>query len=182
MTDSPATKQYCYVHPQRETMLHCNHCDRPICIECAVLTPTGYRCKECVRSQQKVYETARSLDYILAGVLALILGYFGSYVAILGFFTIFLAPVAGIIIAEAVRYATHRRRSKLLFQITAGAAALGSLPRLLFPLLFSLLALNSGGPASLGFGFLPLIWQGVFTFLVTSTVYYRLSGIRMGQI
>ncbi len=161
-------------------MLHCNRCDRPICIECAVLTPTGYRCKECVRSQQKVYETAQTFDYVLAAILAGILGFVGSYVAILGFFTIFLAPVAGMIIAEAVRYATRRRRSKLLFQITAGAAALGSLPRLLSPLLLGLLAFSGGGGAgSLGLA-LPLIWQGVFTFLVTSTVYYRLSGIRMG--
>jgi cytosine/uracil/thiamine/allantoin permease len=161
-------------------MLHCNRCNRPICIECAVLTPTGYRCKECVRSQQKVYETAQTFDYVLAAVLACILGYVGSYITILGFFTIFLAPVAGIIIAEAVRYATRRRRSKLLFQITAGAAALGSLPRLLSPLLIGLLAFSGGGLGSFGFALLPLVWQGLFTFLVTSTVYYRLSGIRMG--
>ena len=42
----------------------------PICSECAVLTPTGYRCKECVRGQQKVFDTARWIDYPLAIVIA----------------------------------------------------------------------------------------------------------------
>ena len=47
-------------------MLRCNRCERPICTECAVLTPTGYRCKECVRGQQKVFDTAKWFDYPLA--------------------------------------------------------------------------------------------------------------------
>ena len=52
------TTLYCYVHPDRETGLRCNRCERPICADCAVLTPTGYRCKECVREQKKVFDTA----------------------------------------------------------------------------------------------------------------------------
>ena len=62
------------------TTLHCNRCERPICAQCAVLTPTGYRCKECVRGQQKTFETATTLDYPLAFVISLVLGYIGSLV------------------------------------------------------------------------------------------------------
>jgi hypothetical protein len=40
--------------PDRETYLRCNRCERHICTSCAVLTPTGYRCKNCVRGAQKV--------------------------------------------------------------------------------------------------------------------------------
>ncbi len=36
----------CANHPNRETMLRCNRCEKPICIHCAVLTEVGYRCKE----------------------------------------------------------------------------------------------------------------------------------------
>jgi hypothetical protein len=43
------TVLHCYVHPNRETSLRCNNCDRPICAACAIRTPTGYRCRECVR-------------------------------------------------------------------------------------------------------------------------------------
>ena len=50
---------YCYVHPNRPTSLRCNRCERPICAECAVRTPTGYRCPECIRSQQKIFDTAK---------------------------------------------------------------------------------------------------------------------------
>jgi hypothetical protein len=138
-----------------------------------VLTPTGYRCKECVHGQQKIFDTAQSSDFIFAGGIALVLSFVGSLVAgVMGFFTIFLAPIAGVIIAEAVRWAVHRRRSKLLFQTAAGAAALGSLPLLvlgLAPLLFG------GG---LG-GILGLIYRGLYTVLVTSSVYYRLGGIQI---
>ena len=64
MTDE--NKLYCYVHPDRETLLRCNNCERPICTQCAVLTPTGYRCKECIRSQQKKFETAENSDLVIA--------------------------------------------------------------------------------------------------------------------
>jgi hypothetical protein len=168
-----APKLYCYVHPDRETLLRCNNCERPICSEDAVLTPTGYRCKECVRGQQKKFETAHTIDYFTTVVISAALSFAGSLlVPILGFFIIFVGPIAGVIIAEAVRWATGRRRSKLMFQLAAGAAAVGSLP-LLLPRFLPLLAGMST------FNILALVWQGVYTFLVITTVYYRLSGIQI---
>jgi hypothetical protein len=171
-----STLTYCANHPQVETSLRCNRCEKPICTRCAVLTPTGYRCKECVRGQQKTFETAQWFDYPLAFTLAAVISGIGSYIIPqLGFFTIFLSPVAGVIIAEVARYVVRRRRSKRLFQLTAAAAALGSLPMLLFFGLSALMLTLNGAPG----GLLNLIWQAVYTFTVTSTVYYRLSGIRM---
>ena len=173
MTNGTNPTLYCYIHPDRETLLRCNRCERPICSQCAVRTPTGYRCKNCVRGQQKVFETAQSTDFIFAAGIALVLSFLGSLIAsVMGFFTIFIAPIAGVIIAEAVRWAVRRRRSRLLFQTAAGAAALGSLPLLvlaLAPLLF-------GGGIG---GLLGLIFHGLYTVLVTSSVYYRLGGIEM---
>ena len=37
----------CTFHPNVETQLRCNRCNKPICIKCAKHTPTGYRCPEC---------------------------------------------------------------------------------------------------------------------------------------
>ena len=65
---------HCANHPDRETMLRCNKCDKPICYECAVRTPVGYRCKECVREQQNVYYNAEKSDVLIGGVVALVLG------------------------------------------------------------------------------------------------------------
>jgi hypothetical protein len=84
----------------------------------------------------------------------------------LGFFTIFLAPVYGGIIAEAARAATRRRRSKNLFLVAAAAAVSGALPMLLI-LLTSL-------------SIFAIIWEAVYLLLMTSALYYRLSGIRIG--
>jgi hypothetical protein len=170
---------YCYVHPQRETLLRCNRCNRPICIECAQKTPTGYRCRECVHSQQKVYDTAKWVDYPAAILIATILSFAGSYIALyLGFFIIFLAPIAGFIIAEAVRWVTKRRRSMQLFRWVAVATALGSLPFLVFSLIgiFARLGLGTGFNIS---SLLGIAWQFLYTALITSSVYGRLGGIHI---
>ena len=104
-TPSPKTL-FCANHPDRETLLRCNRCEKPICTQCAVLTPTGYRCRECVRGQQKSFETALPIDYVIAPLAAAGLAFIGSWlVRFTGFFTIFLAPFAGMIIAEAVKAA-----------------------------------------------------------------------------
>jgi hypothetical protein len=167
---------YCYNHPQRETLLRCNRCERPICSECAILTPTGYRCKECVRGQQKVFETTQGIDFPIAAVTAGVISFAGSYIAsYMGFFTIFIAPIAGVLISEAVRKLVHRRRSRLLFQITALAAVIGSLPLLV---VYASSYISYPVPFTI-YRILPLIWQGLYTVLIGSSVYYRLSGYKV---
>jgi len=170
----------CANHPDRPTGLRCNRCEKPICVSCAVLTPTGYRCKECVRGQQKVFDTAKSLDPLIAAAIAAPLSLAGSYItSFMGFFTIFIAPIAGMLIAEAVRWAVKRRRSRTLFLVAAGAALLGALILPLMGLFQTILVVGAGYTNYLGRGLLGLIWYGVYAFMVTSTIYYRLSGIRI---
>ena len=171
MIENP-NSMYCANHPGVPTSLRCNRCEKPICIKCAVLTPTGYRCKECVRGQQKVYETAQWIDFPLACGLAFIIAFLGSFLAqAMYFLIIFVAPIVGTIIAEVVRVVVRRRRSKRLFQAVAISAALGSLP----------LPLLRVGSILLHASFIQadivLIWYGLYAFLVVSTAYYRLAGI-----
>jgi hypothetical protein len=168
----PTTTTYCYNHPHVETHLRCNNCERYICAKCAKLTPTGYRCPDCIRNQQKVFDTAEWWDYPVAFLLAAGLSAAGSFLAgIIGFFVIFLAPAVGIGIAEAVRFAVRRRRSPHLFKIAALGAALGALPAILVIL----------APYLMNFrpNLIALLWQGIYIFTVTSSVYYRLRGITM---
>jgi hypothetical protein len=172
MSDT-STILYCANHPDIETSLRCNNCEKPICPKCAVLTPTGYRCKECVRGQQKVFDTSRNIDFPVAFVVAGVLAFAGSFLAEwLGFFIIFLAPFLGIVTAEAVRRAIGRRRSPRLFLTAAVGALVGCLPLLLRDIIY----LTIGSPF---YGLLDLAWQGLYTFTIVSTVYYRLRGIRM---
>jgi membrane associated rhomboid family serine protease len=44
--------QHCYRHPDRETGVSCSNCGRPICHECMIPAPVGFRCPECVREQR----------------------------------------------------------------------------------------------------------------------------------
>jgi membrane associated rhomboid family serine protease len=39
----------CYRHPDRETYIHCQRCDRPICAQCQTQAAVGVQCPECVR-------------------------------------------------------------------------------------------------------------------------------------
>jgi hypothetical protein len=174
MTETPPTI-YCANHPNIETTLRCNKCEKPICAKCAVLTPTGYRCKECIKEQQKIFETAVWYDYPVIFIIVAIMSYLGSllggWISIrFGFYIIilalFLAPAVGGLIAEVARRATGKRRSRKLFLLAAIAAIIGCLPVSLQLLQFFYL-----------YGF---IFQVMYAILMTSTLYYRLAGIRIG--
>jgi membrane associated rhomboid family serine protease len=41
-----AEPMYCYRHPDRETMVTCSECGRPICTECMFFAPVGIRCPD----------------------------------------------------------------------------------------------------------------------------------------
>jgi membrane associated rhomboid family serine protease len=43
--------KHCYRHPDRETGVSCSNCGRPICHECMIPAPVGFRCPECVKQQ-----------------------------------------------------------------------------------------------------------------------------------
>jgi hypothetical protein len=175
MTETTNTL-YCANHPGTETGLRCNRCEKPICIKCAVHTPTGYRCQECVRTQQKVFETAQWLDYPLGFIVAMIISYIGSLIVPrLGFFVFFLSPLVGVIIAEVTRFVTRRRRSKQLFLVISAGALFGGLITLLIgliPLFFVSMQ------TEMIFGSLvSFLWHGAYVIMVTTTVYARVSGL-----
>jgi tetratricopeptide (TPR) repeat protein len=119
----------CAFHPSVETGLRCNKCGKPICVRCARRTPVGYRCPECIRSQQAVFYSAGWLDYALVIVVGLITSVIGA--AIVGslgiWLAIFLGPAAGGIIAEAARWAARRRRGRYMEWIVSGCIAVGAL-------------------------------------------------------
>jgi len=139
---------YCANHPNVQTLLRCNRCGKPICTRCAVRTPVGYRCKECVGQQRAVYYTGGTSDYVIGGLIAAVLGGLtGLVIALLGgawFFGLILGPTIGIAIAEAVRWAVRRRRSQRLWLVVGVGILVGCIPALiLFLLTFSMWSLLS---------------------------------------
>ncbi|MGA7193000.1 MAG: hypothetical protein WBW94_05150 [Anaerolineales bacterium] len=177
---------YCYIHPNRPTTLRCNRCERPICAEDAVLTPTGYRCKNCVREQLKKFDTAEWYDYIIAFFVAAIGSGIASVLVYIlsGFFfgiaNLFIAPGAGAVIGNIVLHFIKNRRSRALFTTSAVGMVAGAVPALLLVALPMLLSLLSGGRgAGLG-ALLPAIWEVVYLFMAVPAAYTQISGIRIG--
>ncbi|HEY5731329.1 MAG TPA: hypothetical protein VIS72_14860 [Anaerolineales bacterium] len=173
MTETNLEALYCYVHPTRETSLRCNNCNRPICASCAVRTPTGYRCKECVKGHQQIFNTAEWYDYVIGFVLAGFLSGIASFLVTLiggiGFFgwiiVIAGAPTAATVIAEALRAALRKRRSRNLFITVAAGVVLGALPAILLQVFT--------------FNFFGIVFQVIYLVLATPVVYTRLSGIQL---
>src|SRR5689334_4434159 len=140
MTETTTETLYCYVHPTRETSLRCNNCNRPICAACAVHTPTGYRCRECVKGQQRVFNTSEWYDYVVGFVVAVLLSAVASFlvtlvggIGFLGWFLIVVgAPTIAVVIAEGVRTVTGKRRSRPLFITVVIGVVVGALPIILF--------------------------------------------------
>lgn len=159
---------FCANHPTVETLLRCNKCGKPICLKCAVQTPVGYRCRECVRQQQDVYFNAAEWDNLIAlGVGFLVtlvatplasailgrMGFFGIFIGL------FIGASAGGLLAQIIRRAVGRRRGRYLpFFALAGillGVLLGSFVSFLFVGVFTLLSI-------------PML---VFAFLAITTAY-----------
>jgi len=163
--------------PAQVPGLTCNRCGKPITPVTSILTPTGYRCKDCIRAQQKVFDTTKPLDIVIGFLIAGVFSYVGGLVVSrLGFFTLLVAPGVGTLIANAVRIAVKRRRSKLLNSAILAGALIGGIP-LLLPGIVSFLV-SADSPLSVG-NLLPLIWRGVYVALVASTAFAQTKGIRL---
>ena len=157
--------------------LRCNRCGKPITPETAILTPTGYRCQECVRSQQKVFDSTKGLDVVIGFLISAVISFAGSWlVPRLGFFTLFVAPGVGTLIYNAVRLSVKRRRSRALNSAILAGALIGSLP-LLLPDLGRVILLSPDAFSAVG-NLLPLVWQVVYSVLVATTAYAQTKGLR----
>ncbi|MFC4019240.1 rhomboid family intramembrane serine protease [Micromonospora sp. GCM10011542] len=51
----------CFRHPRRETYVRCNRCERFICPDCMREAPVGFRCPECIRSENRTVRQSRTV-------------------------------------------------------------------------------------------------------------------------
>ncbi|GAA0397321.1 rhomboid family intramembrane serine protease [Microbispora corallina] len=52
---------YCYRHPDRETHVRCQRCERPICPDCMREAAVGHQCVECVREGNRTVRPATAV-------------------------------------------------------------------------------------------------------------------------
>jgi hypothetical protein len=160
---------FCYNHPKRATSLRCNRCERPICAQCAVLTPVGYRCKTCVREQRKIYENARWYDYPVVFIATGVVTGLGATIAsMLGWWGIVAAVFAGIAAERVMNWAVHYRRGRYLnWAAVAGVLTVGLVFAIL-PLIVISALLTHGSDVG---WFAPLLAIGpVLIYIVTMMV------------
>lgn len=166
-----ATETYCATHPTVATWMRCNKCNRLICLQCAVQTPVGYRCKACVRTQQNVYFNAKGHDdlvallvsFVAATVATPLLGLVSGSLYFYSFYAAFIAgPSAGMLLVQLIRWTVGRRRSRTMQYAVLIGLTLGMLLGIALAYLLADDALWLNLP----------LW--IFAFLVTTTAYQGL--------
>ncbi len=126
-TSSEPTTLYCANHPDRETLIRCGRCGKPICLQCQVRHPVGIRCKECAQIRKDPLTTLTPAQYALAFVSALGASTVGGFIApYLGlFFALFVGPAIGMGIAEFVGRVIGYKRGLPLTLIVSVCIVLG---------------------------------------------------------
>ncbi len=151
---------YCTVHPDRDTLLRCNRCGRPMCTDCATQHPVGLRCRECVNQTKAPVYQVDNTTFIRALLAATVVGTLVAFLVLIfggvvgGFFMFFLwFAVGGAIgrgIAEAISRLVPRKRGRLI-QIATGIGIVAGV-------LIAAAILGQGGPLTIRFLFqLPVL-------------------------
>ncbi len=171
----------CYRHPNRETLIRCNQCDKPICLDCAVSTPTGYRCKQCIKEQQKRFNHSMTRDYAAAAAITAPLAALGTFVL----YRVRISPLLlsvllgigiGTLIVRIVRAATNRRRSQQLNQVTGAAAILGGLAPIAQYMISFLRAIFAAQYGMLWVNTLSVLWGVLYVAVLYGTILSNMKG------
>jgi len=102
-----------------------------MCAECAVLTPVGYRCRECVRQHDDKFFKGTTADYAIVFGVSAVLSALGLFLlSLLGGFLLFVIllafPIGGAV-GEAALRLTGRRRGRYSGQVAAAGVVVGVL-------------------------------------------------------
>ncbi len=159
-TNSTANNEPCEYgyRASAPTTLKCAKCTRPLMVKDARQTPVGYVCPNYVKGRIASAYNAGPQHYVVAGVIALVMGVIAGFalslVSNVGFFGFilmtFVGPAAGGIIAEAIRIPLKKMgkaRGQYIWLVAAICVGIAASPFLLLP---ALLALLSGSLSFIG--------------------------------
>ena len=138
---------HCQRHPDRPANVRCGRCDAPVCPECMVQAPVGFRCPDCGRGRRLPTEQTEPNDLYKAIAFCLVfstVGGFGAFVAYVAYpsfiLHLLLAVVIGIVSAEGTSFFANRKRSPLVAIVAAVGAASTQISLFVFTALIPLLA------------------------------------------
>lgn len=130
-TDTHEELTYCAVHPDRETGLRCNKCERYMCVQCAVSTPVGYRCRQCVRQVDDKFFTGTNTDYVIVAAICAVIGGVVGFAVVNFSLPALLAIFGGVILGNLggslVLRATQKRRGRYSAMIGGATVAVAGI-------------------------------------------------------
>lgn len=112
----------CYRHPDRETWVRCGRCNQPICTQCAMQGPVGFRCRQCGRPARDPLTSMRPAQLATALGIAVLGGIvIGLVSGRLGIIGLLIAWFAGGLIADsAIRFVGYKRGPRMLVPLFGG--------------------------------------------------------------
>ena len=117
---------YCFNHPKEPTYLRCGKCERPICARCRVHTPVGFRCFECANLQVLPTYAIDPAVYVKGAVFGLVAGGLaGVLMGLFPGFEFWAALLMGVIVPEAVAFASNQKRGPGLQMVGIGCVVFG---------------------------------------------------------
>jgi len=118
---------FCYRHPDRETLISCGRCEKPICTRCAMQGPVGFRCRDCgkpVRDPMSSFTPPQLIGGLAASFGG---GLLAAYISgRFGFFALFVAFFAGGLIVEGITRITGYKMGTTMDLIVYGGIIAGA--------------------------------------------------------
>ncbi len=121
----PAAEEtlHCTWHPDRETLLRCARCGKPMCPECSRRHPVGLRCKECAQAMRSPLYKVSTSDFAIAGLVGLVLATIAAgvmtFIGGLWFIALFVGPAIGGFVGETMSRVVRNKRGRGM-QLLAG--------------------------------------------------------------
>ncbi|MFN8630597.1 MAG: hypothetical protein U0838_09845 [Chloroflexota bacterium] len=128
--DTPADdgRMFCYRHPDRETLISCGRCEKPICTKCAMQGPVGFRCRDCGKPVRDPFTSFTPVQLIGGLAASFGGGLLAAYVGgMFGFFALFVAFFAGGLIVEGITRITGFKMGSTMDLIVYGGIIAGAL-------------------------------------------------------
>jgi hypothetical protein len=124
----PRTEVECVCGSGIKTLLRCSRCGKPICYDCMVESPVGFRCPDCSSGPRvAAYRTTNTLILRAMGtgfVVAIAIGYLWGNFPNWGFY---MALLLGFGTVEAMAWAAKYKRGADLQAAAFGAIIIGLL-------------------------------------------------------
>lgn len=124
-TDADAPR--CARHRKTITYLQCAKCGTPICPDCFVDSPVGYKCRDCGRMANTALYTVSFRGAVQGSLVGLLGGMVAGAFGFMGFWGIIIALIYGRFLGTLIMKAAGHKMGLVMDIITGASIVLGGL-------------------------------------------------------